>query len=124
MSSFLNSFGIYLNLNDNQTNNICTWNYSYNISPFIVDLYNYLNAIPNKNIFLENINNKITNYNNSEYYINKDEFMSDLEHYMYISPRDNYKETYDNKKIFPDLDIIATNIITYNNQQLDKNVIK
>ena len=55
VTGLLWNLDFYLNLNDNQTNNICTWNYSYNISPFIVDLYNYLNTVSDKNIFLENI---------------------------------------------------------------------
>ena len=50
--------------------------------------------------------------------------MTDLEHYIYIAPKDkiidilpnNYKDIYNNNKIFPDLDLIAANIINNNNQ--------
>lgn len=115
--------------------NICTWSYKDNIAPFITDLYNYLIKSSIKD--LDNIFNSVNN-EYSELYVSTNKFISNLEHYIYITPQeylknnipDKYNKLFENK-LFPDLNEIVTDILNNKNilysekgVYLNKSIIK
>jgi 5'-3' exonuclease len=120
ITGLLWNFDFYFN--KYEKTNICIWSYKYNISPFIIDLYNYISKLNNRNNVLENSFNLINN-DDSEYYVKEENFINELEHYIYISPSDKikdnipekYKYIYDDTNIFPNLKEISNNILTENN---------
>ncbi len=87
------TFDFYFNKN-NRIDNVkfvSTWAYEYDMSPFIKDIIDYLEYVPNRNKMLNHIFYSINNFN-SIHYIPQHLFMNELEQYIYITPYDKLKD--------------------------------
>jgi hypothetical protein len=81
------TFDFYFNKNNREENvkYISTWAYEYDSSPFIKDIIEYLESMPNRNKLLNHIFYSINNVN-SIHYVPQHLFMNELEQYIYITP--------------------------------------
>lgn len=94
-------------------NTVLTWNYPYNYTPLIDDIYDNLNDLFQTNNEVNNkYNNFISKINNISY-VNKENFLNKHEVYLYITPQilfnnsdKNYLNNNINNNIFP---IISNN---------------
>jgi len=102
-------FDIYYNYIDIDTNYTQKNYYKYIKSPLLITIYDYLNKNDISKM-VEKINKKIEDGKIRTTYLNR------FEHYMFITPRNKllkkkWKHILQNKKIFPDLDLLIDKII-------------
>ena len=87
------TFDFYFNKNNREDNTkfVSTWAYEYDSSPFIKDIIDYLEYVPNRNKLLNHIFYSINNFN-SIHYVPQHLFMNELEQYIYITPYEKLKD--------------------------------
>lgn len=116
-------YDFYFNKNDRNENinNISTWVYKHNRTPFFTEILSYLTLIKNKNFELNKLFISVHNIN-SELYAKSYNFLTRMEQFIYITPKakqydipENYKSFIDDEIIFPNLDNIINKIIEKNN---------
>jgi 5'-3' exonuclease len=113
------TFDFYFNKNNRENNikHISIWSYEYDSSPFIQDIINYINSVPNRNKLLNHIFYSVNN-TNSNHYVPQILFMNELEQYIYITPYEkikgkvpeNYLTTLQNANFFIDCEEIINGI--------------
>ncbi len=117
------TFDFYFNKN-NRIDNVkfvSTWAYEYDMSPFIKDIIDYLEYVPNRNKMLNHIFYSINNFN-SIHYVPQHLFMNELEQYMYITPYEKltskvpqiYIDTLKEANYFMNFDEIINGILNGN----------
>lgn len=114
------TFDFYFNKNNRENNikNISIWSYEYDSSPFIQDIINYINSVPNRNKLLNHIFYSVNN-TISFHYVPQNMFMNELEQWIYITPYEKIKGkipekyllTLQNANFFIDCEEIVNGII-------------
>jgi 5'-3' exonuclease len=118
-------YDFYFNKNNRNTNinNISTWVYEYNRTPFFTEIFSYLSIIKNKNYELNKIFLSVNNIH-GEFYVKSHNFLTRIEQFIYITPKakhydipDNYKNITNDEIVCPNVDNIVNEILEgkYNN---------
>ncbi len=140
IKGFFWTIDFYFNKVNRQVNinNICTWSYAFNHTPYLSEINNVF-EIYDDNSTLNKIFYQIHD-TNSFYYVKPSEFMNTLEQYLYITPKvahsnipEIYKQATEDDNLFPNIDDIAERVLngesnlieTYNSKHLGKaNIVK
>ena len=132
LRGFFWTIDFYFNKNNRlvNINNISTWHYKYDHSPYFKEISEYISSLSNRNTELNRIYYTITDLS-SGYYVKSSEFLNKFEQYMYITPKSTYadlpeiyKEIINDDNIFMDLDKIISRIMNGENHLLDTYNVK
>ena len=132
LRGFFWTIDFYFNKNNRiiNINNISTWHYKYDHTPYIKEISEYINSLTNRNAELNRLYYSITDLSGG-YYVKSSEFLNRFEQYMYITPRSTYadlpeiyKQIITDDSIFMDLDNIVYRIINGENHLLDTYNVK
>jgi len=93
----------YFNKNnrDININNISTWHYKFDHTPYFKELNNYLSNMHNRNFELTKLFFSVSDINNL-LYVKSSQFMNRFEQYLYITPKHNHNNIPDIYNLFLD----------------------